>query len=139
MKKLKLILLILFSVTTSKTFSQNDTIIKIPIDYARNIVKELLQFDTCKDQVKKQTDLIGLLEQKQSEQNNIIQNQRKLLIDKYRFSQNIGASSFINVPYLFTNLNFGTSKINFALQMNVTFTEKPHFTLLFSYQLWKTK
>jgi hypothetical protein len=139
MKKLKLILLILFSVTTSKIFSQNDTIIKIPIDYARNIVKELLQFDTCKDQVKKQTDLIGLLEQKQSEQNNIIQNQRKLLIDKYRFSQNIGASTFISTPYLFTNLNFGNSKINFALQMNVTFTEKPHFTLLFSYQLWKTK
>jgi len=139
MKKLKLILLILFSVTTSKTFSQNDTIIKIPIDYARNIVKELLQFDTCKDQVKKQTDLIGLLEQKQSEQNNIIQNQRKLLIDKYKFSQNIGASTFISTPYLFTNLNFGNSKINFALQMNVTFTEKPHFTLLFSYQLWKTK
>jgi hypothetical protein len=139
MKKLKLILLILFSVTTSKIFSQNDTIIKIPIDYARNIVKELLQFDTCKDQVKKQTDLIGLLEQKQSEQNNIIQNQRKLLIDKYKFSQNIGASTFISTPYLFTNLNFGTSKINFALQMNVTFTEKPHFTLLFSYQLWKTK
>jgi hypothetical protein len=139
MKKLKLILLILFSVTTSKTFSQKDTIIKIPIDYARNIVKELLQFDTCKDQVKKQTDLIGLLEQKQSEQNNIIQNQRKLLIDKYKFSQNIGASTFISTPYLFTNLNFGTSKINFALQMNVTFTEKPHFTLLFSYQLWKTK
>jgi hypothetical protein len=75
----------------------------------------------------------------QSEQNNIIQNQRKLLIDKYRFSQNIGASTFISTPYLFTNLNFGTSKINFALQMNVTFTEKPHFTLLFSYQLWKTK
>lgn len=139
MKKLKLILLILFSVTTSKTFSQNDTIIKIPIDYARNIVKELLQFDTCKDQVKKQTDLIGLLEQKQSEQNNIIQNQRKLLIDKYKFSQNIGASTFISTPYLFTNLNFGTSKINFALQINVPFTEKPHFTLLFSYQLWKTK
>jgi hypothetical protein len=139
MKKLKLILLILFSVTTSKIFSQNDTIIKIPIDYARNIVKELLQFDTCKDQVKKQTDLIGLLEQKQTEQNNIIQNQRKILIDKYKFSQNIGASTFISTPYLFTNLNFGTSKINFALQMNVTFTEKPHFTLLFSYQLWKTK
>lgn len=139
MKKLKLILLILFSVMTSKTFCQNDTIIKIPIDYARNIVKELLQFDTCKDQVKKQSDLIGLFEQKQIEQNDIIENQRKLLIDKYRFSQNIGASSFINTPYLFTNLNFGTSKLNFALQMNVPFTEKPHFTLLFSYNLWKTK
>lgn len=139
MKKSKLILLILFNVMTSKSFSQKDTIIKIPIDYARNIVKELLQFDACKDQVKKQSDLIGLFEQKQIEQNNIIENQRKLLIDKYRFSQNIGASSFINTPYLFTNLNFGTSKMNFALQMNVPFTEKPHFTLLFSYQLWKTK
>lgn len=124
---------------TSKSFSQKDTIIKIPIDYARNIVKELLQFDACKDQVKKQSDLIGLFEQKQIEQNDIIENQRKLLIDKYRFSQNIGASTFINVPYLFTNLNFGTSKMNFALQMNVPFTEKPHFTLLFSYNLWKTK
>ena len=139
MRKSKLILLILFSVMTSKSFSQKDTIIKIPIDYARNIVKELLQFDACKDQVKKQSDLIGLFEQKQIEQNDIIQNQRKLLIDKYRFSQNIGASSFINTPYLFTNLNFGTSKMNFALQMNVPFTEKPHFTLLFSYQLWQTK
>lgn len=139
MKKSKLILLILFNVMTSKSFSQKDTIIKIPIDYARNIVKELLQFDACKDQVKKQTDLIGLFEQKQIEQNDIIENQRKLLIDKYRFSQNIGASSFINAPYLFTNLNFGTSKMNFALQMNVPFTEKPHFTLLFSYNLWKTK
>lgn len=139
MKKSKLILLILFNVMTSKSFSQKDTIIKIPIDYARNIVKELLQFDACKDQVKKQTDLISLFEQKQIEQNDIIENQRKLLIDKYRFSQNIGASSFINTPYLFTNLNFGTSKLNFALQMNVPFTEKPHFTLLFSYNLWKTK
>ena len=139
MKKSKLILLILFNVMTSKSFSQKDTIIKIPIDYARNIVKELLQFDACKDQVKKQSDLIGLFEQKQIEQNDIIENQRKLLIDKYRFSQNIGASSFINAPYLFTNLNFGTSKLNFALQMNVPFTEKPHFTLLFSYNLWKTK
>ena len=139
MKKSKLILLILFNVMTSKSFSQKDTIIKIPIDYARNIVKELLQFDACKDQVKKQSDLIGLFEQKQIEQNDIIENQRKLLIDKYRFSQNIGASSFINAPYLFTNLNFGTSKMNFALQMNVPFTEKPHFTLLFSYNLWKTK
>lgn len=139
MKKLKLILLILFSVMTSKTFCQKDTIIKIPIDYARNIVKELLQFDACKDQVKKQTDLIVLFEEKQTEQNNIIENQRKLLIDKYRFSQNIGASTFINTPFVFTNLNFGTSKLNFALQMNVPFTEKPHFTLLFSYNLWKTK
>lgn len=139
MKKSKLILLILFNVMTSKSFSQKDTIIKIPIDYARNIVKELLQFDACKDQVKKQNDLIALFEQKQIEQNDIIENQRKLLIDKYRFSQNIGASTFINVPYLFTNLNFGTSKLNFALQMNVPFTEKPHFTLLFSYNLWKTK
>jgi hypothetical protein len=139
MKKLKLILLILFSITTSKSFCQNDTIIKIPIDYARNIVKELLQFDNCKDQVKKQSDLIALFEQKQFEQNNIIYNQRKLLIDKYRFSQNVGGSWFINTPYLFTNLNFGTSKINFALQMNVPFTEKPHFAILFSYNLWKTK
>lgn len=139
MKKSKLILLILFNVMTSKSFSQKDTIIKIPIDYARNIVKELLQFDACKDQVKKQSDLIGLFEQKQIEQNDIIENQRKLLIDKYRFSQNIGASSFINTPYLFTNLNFGTSKINFALQMNVPFTEKPHFVFVFSYKLWQSK
>jgi hypothetical protein len=139
MKKLKLILLILFSITTSKTFCQKDTIIKIPIDYARNIVKELLQFDACKDQVKKQTDLIALFEEKQTEQSKIIDNQRKLLIDKYRFSQNVGGSWFINTPYLFTNLNFGTSKLNFALQMNVPFTEKPHFAILFSYNLWKTK
>ena len=139
MKKSKLILLILFSVMTSKSFSQKDTIIKIPISYAKNIVKELLQFDTCKDQVKKQSDLIGLLEQKQTEQSKIIENQRKMLVDKYRFSQNIGTSSFISTPFLFTNLNFSNSKFNFSLQMNVPFTEKPHFTLLFSYNLWKSK
>lgn len=139
MKKSKLILLILFSAMTLKSFSQKDTIIKIPIQYAKNIVKELIQFDACKDQVKKQSDLIALFEEKQTEQTKIIDNQRKLLIDKYKFSQNIGGSWFINTPYLFTNLNFGTSKTNFAIQMNVPFTQKPHFVFLFSYQLWQSK
>jgi len=139
MKKSKLILLILFSAMTLKSFSQKDTIIKIPIQYAKNIVKELIQFDACKEQVKKQSDLIALFEEKQTEQSKIIDNQRKLLIDKYKFSQNVGGSWFINTPYLFTNLNFGTSKTNFAIQMNVPFTQKPHFVFLFSYQLWQSK
>lgn len=111
----------------------------MPIDYARNIVKELIQFDICKEQVKKQNDLISLLEQKQNEQQSIIETQRKMLVDRFRFSQNIGASSFIRTPYLFTSLNFGTSKTIFALQMNIPFNDKPHFTFNFTYKLWQSK
>lgn len=124
---------------TLNCFSQNDTIIKMPIDYARNIIKELVQFDICKEQVKKQNSLIALLEQKQTEQNAIIETQRKMLIDKFRFSQNVGASYFINTPYLYTNLNFGSSKTIFSLQMNIPFNDKPHFTFNFTHKLWQSK
>ena len=124
---------------TLTCFSQNDTIIKMPIDYARNIIKELVQFDICKEQVKKQNQLIALMESKQTEQNAIIETQRKMLIDKFRFSQNIGASYFINTPYLYTNLNFGSSKTIFSLQMNIPFNDKPHFTFNFTYKLWQSK
>lgn len=120
-------------------FSQSDTIIKMPIDYARNIIKELVQFDICKDQVKKQNELISLLEQKQTEQNAIIETQRKMLIDKFRFSQNVGGSYFINTPFLYTNLNFGSSKTIFSLQMNIPFNDKPHFTFNFTHKLWQSK
>jgi hypothetical protein len=139
MKKSIWILLITTSLTNWNCFSQNDTIIKIPIDFARNVVKELIQFDICKDQVKKQNDLIGLMDLKQTEQNAIIEKQRKLLIDKFRFSQNIGASYFLNTPYLYTNLNFGTTKTIFSAQMNIPFNDKPHFTFNFSYKLWQSK
>jgi len=139
MKKQIWILLIIISLTNWNCFSQNDTIIKIPIDFARNVVKELIQFDICKDQVKKQNDLIGLMDLKQTEQNAIIEKQRKLLIDKFRFSQNIGASYFLNTPYLYTNLNFGTTKTIFSAQMNIPFNDKPHFTFNFSYKLWQSK
>jgi hypothetical protein len=139
MKKRTLILLIIFNLLTWKSFCQNDTIIRIPIEYARNIVKELIQFDVCKDQVKKQNELIVLLESKQTEQNIIIESQRKLLIDKFRFSQNVGASYFVNTPFLFTNLNFGTSKTIFSLQMNIPFNNKPHLTFNFTHKLWQSK
>lgn len=125
--------------TNWKCFCQNDTIIRIPINYARNIVKELIQFDVCKDQVSKQNELIVLLESKQTEQNTIIEAQRKLLIDKFRFSQNVGASYFVNTPFLFTNLNFGTSKTIFSLQMNIPFNNKPHLTFNFTHKLWQSK
>jgi hypothetical protein len=111
----------------------------MPIDYARNIIKELVQFDICKDQVKKQNELISLLEQKQTEQNAIIETQRKMLIDKFRFSQNVGGSYFINTPFLYTNLNFGSSKTIFSLQMNIPFNDKPHFTFNFTHKLWQSK
>lgn len=111
----------------------------MPIEFARNVVKELIQFDICKDQVKKQNDLIVLMESKQTEQNAIIDKQRKMLIDKFRFSQNIGASYFLNTPYLYTNLNFGTTKTIFSAQMNIPFNDKPHFTFNFSYKLWQSK
>lgn len=124
---------------TLTCFSQSDTIIKMPIDYARNIIKELVQFDICKDQVKKQNELISLLEQKQTEQNAIIETQRKMLIDKFRFSQNVGGSYFINTPFLYTNLNFGSSKTIFSLQMNIPFNDKPHFTFNFTHKLWQSK
>lgn len=124
---------------TLTCFSQNDTIIKMPIDYARNIIKELVQFDICKEQVKKQNQLIALMESKQTEQNAIIETQRKMLIDKFRFSQNVGASYFINTPYLYTNLNFGSSKTIFSLQMNIPFNDKPHFTFNFTHKLWQSK
>lgn len=139
MKKRTLILLIIFNLLTWKSFCQNDTIIRIPIEYARNIVKELIQFDVCKDQVKKQNELIVLLESKQTEQSTIIESQRKLLIDKFRFSQNVGASYFVNTPFLFTNLNFGTSKTIFSLQMNIPFNNKPHLTFNFTHKLWQSK
>ena len=124
---------------TLTCFSQNDTIIKMPIDYARNIIKELVQFDICKEQVKKQNQLIALMESKQTEQNAIIETQRKMLIDKYRLSQNVGSSYFINTPYLYTNLNFGSSKTIFSLQMNIPFNDKPHFTFNFTHKLWQSK
>lgn len=124
---------------TLNCFCQNDTIIKIPIDYARSIVKELIQFDVCKDQVKKQNAFIALLEAKQNEQNTIIEAQRKLLIDKFKFSQNVGASYFVNTPFLFTNLNFGTSKTIFSLQMNIPFNNKPHLTFNFIAQIMAKK
>jgi hypothetical protein len=139
MKKQMLILLIIFNLANWKCFCQNDTIIRIPINYARNIVKELIQFDVCKDQVSKQNELIVLLESKQTEQNTIIESQRKLLIDKFRFSQNVGASYFVNTPFLFTNLNFGTSKTIFSLQMNIPFNNKPHLTFNFTHKLWQSK
>jgi len=139
MKKRTWILLIIFNLLTLKTFSQNDTIVKIPIDYARNIVKELIQFDVCKEQVKKQNAFIALMEAKQTEQNTIIEAQRKLLVDKFRFSQNVGASYFMNTPFLFTNLNFGTSKTIFSLQMNIPFNNKPHLTFNFTHKLWQSK
>jgi hypothetical protein len=139
MKKRMLILLIIFNLLTWKTFCQNDTIVKIPIEYGRNIVKELIQFDVCKDQVKKQNAFIALLEAKQKEQSIIIEAQRKLLVDKFRFSQNVGASYFVNTPFLFTNLNFGTSKTIFSLQMNIPFNNKPHFTFNFTHKLWQSK
>jgi hypothetical protein len=139
MKKQMLILLIIFNLANWKCFCQNDTIIRIPINYARNIVKELIQFDVCKDQVSKQNELIVLLESKQTEQNIIIESQRKLLIDKFRFSQNVGASYFVNTPFLFTNLNFGTSKTIFSLQMNIPFNNKPHLTFNFTHKLWQSK
>lgn len=139
MKKRTWILLIILNLTTWKTFSQNDTIVKIPIEYARNIVKELIQFDVCKDQVKKQNAFIALMEAKQNEQSTIIEAQRKLLVDKFRFSQNVGASYFMNTPFLFTNLNFGTSKTIFSLQMNIPFNNKPHLTFNFTHKLWQSK
>lgn len=139
MKKRILIPSIVFSLLTLNCFSQNDTIVRIPIDYARSIVKELIQFDVCKDQVKKQNVFIALLEAKQNEQNTIIEAQRKLLIDKFRFSQNVGASYFLNTPFLFTNLNFGTSKTIFSLQMNIPFNNKPHLTFNFTHKLWQSK
>lgn len=139
MKKRTWILLIIFNLLTWKTFSQNDTIVKIPIEYARNIVKELIQFDVCKDQVKKQNAFIALMEAKQTEQNTIIEAQRKLLVDKFRFYQNVGASYFMNTPFLFTNLNFGTSKTIFSLQMNIPFNNKPHLTFNFTHKLWQSK
>lgn len=139
MKKRTWILLIIFNLLTWKTFSQNDTIVKIPIEYARNIVKELIQFDVCKDQVKKQNAFIALMEAKQNEQSTIIEAQRKLLVDKFRFSQNVGASYFMNTPFLFTNLNFGTSKTIFSLQMNIPFNNKPHLTFNFTHKLWQSK
>ena len=139
MKKRTWILLIILNLTTWKTFCQNDTIVKIPIEYARNIVKELIQFDVCKDQVKKQNAFIALMEAKQNEQSAIIEAQRKLLVDKFRFSQNVGASYFVNTPFLFTNLNFGTSKTIFSLQMNILFNNKPHLTFNFTHKLWQSK
>jgi hypothetical protein len=139
MKKQMLILLIVLNLMTWKSFCQNDTIIKLPINYARNIVKELIQFDVCKEQVTKQNELIALMESKQTEQNTIIESQRKLLIDKFRFSQNVGASYFVNTPFLFTNLNFGTSKTIFSLQMNILFNDKPHLTFNFTHKLWQSK
>lgn len=139
MKKSIWILLIITNLTNWNCFSQNDTIVRIPIEFARNVVKELIQFDICKDQVKKQNDLIGLMESKQTEQNAIIDKQRKMLIDKFRFSQNIGASYFLNTPYLYTNFNFGTTKTIFSAQMNIPFNDKPHFTFNFSYKLWQSK
>ena len=111
----------------------------MPIDFARQIQKELIQFDICKDQVKKQNDLIALMDAKQIEQKAIIETQRKLLIDKFRFSQNVGASYFVNVPYLYTNLNFGNKKTIFSVQMNIPFNNKPHFTFNFTYNLWQSK